>query len=216
MEIEVKFRLDAAAFHQAQALLATLENCQRIRVDKQENFFLDSVNGELEAKRVNFRLRHVESALADRNTQESFITIKGLGDQGGHITDGISRIKELEEAIPNQVFAALTASPNLVKDPQYASIELIGVLLAQLSKPLADIIVSAQFSNTRTVYEWQGLELEVDETKYAFGTAYEIEIESTEPEQAKKLVEELLTAHGIAYGFSKRSKFGNLKAGSIL
>ena len=41
------------------------------------------------------------------------------------------------------------------------------------------------------VCEWKGLELEVDETDFGFGTLYEIECESSDPKEAKKLIEEI-------------------------
>ena len=34
------------------------------------------------------------------------------------------------------------------------------------------------FKNVRDVYQWNGLSLEVDETKYDWGTVYEIECEA--------------------------------------
>ena len=41
------------------------------------------------------------------------------------------------------------------------------------------------------MYEWKGLKLEVDETDFRFGTLYEIEFESSDLEEAKKLIEEI-------------------------
>ncbi|KAL6226232.1 hypothetical protein ACLB2K_000195 [Fragaria x ananassa] len=38
------------------------------------------------------------------------------------------------------------------------------------------------FGNVRDVYDWAGLKLEVDETKYEFWTCYEIKCESEDPE----------------------------------
>lgn len=89
------------------------------------------------------------------------------------------------------------------------------MILAQLPDP-SDFLMICQFQNQRDVYYYEGFKLEVDKSSYEFGIAYEIEIESTEPERAKSVVEKLLTDNGIGFGFSKRSKYGNLKAGSIL
>ena len=52
------------------------------------------------------------------------------------------------------------------------------------------------------MYEWKGLKLEVDETNFGFGTLYEIEYESSDPEEAKKLIEEI----GIFSGKLEREK----------
>lgn len=72
---------------------------------------LDSKTKELEAKRVNFRLRRVvkwtewcdigndafspPSSPATPCINQSFITIKGLGDKGGTLKEGISKINEV-------------------------------------------------------------------------------------------------------------------------
>ena len=52
------------------------------------------------------------------------------------------------------------------------------------------------------MYEWKYLKLEVDETDFRFGTLYEIECESSDLEEAKKLIEEI----GIFSGKLEREK----------
>jgi len=52
------------------------------------------------------------------------------------------------------------------------------------------------------MYEWKGFKLEVDETDFGFGTLYEIECESSDPKEAKKLIEEI----GIFSGKLEREK----------
>ncbi|KAH8512537.1 hypothetical protein H0E87_005992 [Populus deltoides] len=56
--------------------------------------------------------------------------------------------------------------------------------------------------NVRQVFDWKGLKLELDETIYDFGTSYEIECESKEPEKDKKLIEGLLKDNGIEFSYS--------------
>ena len=67
----------------------------------------------------------------------------------------------------------------------------------------------------REVYEWKGLKLEVDETDFGFGTLYEIECESSDPEEAKKLIEEFLKDNGIDYSYSVTSKFAIFRSGNL-
>ncbi len=55
-----------------------------------------------------------------------------------------------------------------------SQIELIPLFLEELQEPY-QIVLAAQFSNLRTIYQWQDLKLEVDETNYSFGKAYEME-----------------------------------------
>lgn len=69
------------------------------------------------------------------------------------------------------------------------------------------LVVLGGFKNLRAVYDWNGLKLELDETQYDFGTCYEIECETSEPEKAKNLLEELLKTNGIQYSYSKTNKF---------
>ncbi|KAI6682334.1 hypothetical protein NL676_036215 [Syzygium grande] len=71
------------------------------------------------------------------------------------------------------------------------------------------------FGNVRDVYEWKGLTLEVDETKYEFGTCYEIECESSDPQAVKKVIEEFLKDNGIEYKYSEASKFATFRSGKL-
>lgn len=71
------------------------------------------------------------------------------------------------------------------------------------------------FENLREVYEWKGLKLEVDETKYSFGTSYEVECESADPEGVKRVLEEFLNENGIDYKYSEMTKFAVFRAGKL-
>lgn len=70
------------------------------------------------------------------------------------------------------------------------------------------------FENVREVYEWRGLKLVVDESKYEFGSRYEVECENEDPEKVKRLVEEFLNENGIEYDYSEKSKFAVFRAGN--
>lgn len=71
------------------------------------------------------------------------------------------------------------------------------------------------FRNVRQVFEWKGLKLEVDETIYAFGTCYEIECESKEPEKDKMLIEGLLKDNGIGFKYCQVNKFQVFLSGKL-
>lgn len=71
------------------------------------------------------------------------------------------------------------------------------------------------FKNVRQVFEWKGLKLEVDETIYDFGTSYEIECESQEPEKDKRLIEGLLKDNGIDFSYSEVNKFAVFRSGKL-
>ncbi|XP_031280778.1 triphosphate tunnel metalloenzyme 3-like isoform X2 [Pistacia vera] len=70
------------------------------------------------------------------------------------------------------------------------------------------------FENVREVYEWRGLKLVVDETRYEFGTRYEVECENEDPEKVKRLLKEFLNENGIKYDYSEKSKFAIFQAGN--
>ncbi|PHT42465.1 Triphosphate tunel metalloenzyme 3 [Capsicum baccatum] len=59
------------------------------------------------------------------------------------------------------------------------------------------------FSNVRNVFEWNGVVLEIDETMYGFGTCYEIECGSLEPEKVKEMIETLLKEMGLIIAIQK-------------
>ena len=71
------------------------------------------------------------------------------------------------------------------------------------------------FRNVRNVYNWEGVKLELDETHFAFGTAYEIECETTNPERFRQLLGDLLDKNGVTYKYSTVSKFGIFRSGKI-
>ena len=203
MEVEVKFRLDKENFEKTVSLLH--QNSKFIKTDNQKNFFFDSKRRELDQKRINFRIRII-------NETTAIITIKGKGDKGGKLTNGISRISEVEQDLDLLLANKIISNPLEILN--HGNIPLIKVFLDELESK--DVEISEQFSNTRFIFDYKGYKLEVDETEYTFGKAFEIEIESEKPEEAKKVVEAFLTENGIHYSFSKRSKYGNLKAGAIL
>lgn len=71
------------------------------------------------------------------------------------------------------------------------------------------------FRNVRGVYEWKGLKIEVDESNYDFGTCYEVECESSNPERDKKILEKLLEENGIWFQYSEVLKFAIFRSGKL-
>ncbi|KAJ6363298.1 hypothetical protein OIU78_003470 [Salix suchowensis] len=71
------------------------------------------------------------------------------------------------------------------------------------------------FENVREVYDWRGLKLEVDESKFSFGVCYEVECENDDPERVKRELEGFLKENGIDYKYSEMSKFAIFRAGKL-
>lgn len=72
-----------------------------------------------------------------------------------------------------------------------------------------------RFGNVRGVYRWRELTLELDETIYEFGTSYEIECETRDPERDGALIEDFLRENGIDFQYSDMNKFAVLRAGKL-
>ncbi|GLT53558.1 hypothetical protein SLA2020_268220 [Shorea laevis] len=50
---------------------------------------------------------------------------------------------------------------------------------------------------------------------YDFGTCYEVECESDDPERVKRLIERLLEENGIGFSNSETSKFAIFRSGKL-
>lgn len=170
MEIEVKFRFVKL---QHQKLLELLRQKADYKATHyQTNYFIDTETRHLESIGTNFRLRRIEAG----DKIESYVTVKA----NGVLVNGISRIQEWENEINNTVLDEILQSPSSIYSKGLA-------LTSHLPKDQA-LIISGVFKNTRTIFRYNDLKLECDETTYDFGTAYEVEIEHVEPEKAKAVL----------------------------
>lgn len=124
----------------------------------------------------------------------------------------MSRVEEDEEDIDPLIGRECLAEPALL-----GSVELRLVKRAKEEFGVTEngFVCLGGFKNVRNVYEWNGLKLELDETKYDFGTLYEIECESVEPDKVKKLIEQFLKENGIEYSYSEASKFAIFRSGKL-
>ncbi|KAF7152189.1 hypothetical protein RHSIM_Rhsim01G0054900 [Rhododendron simsii] len=198
MEIEVKLRLPSAAAHQT--LVSLLTPYHRV-THRQHNTFFDGAAAQLSSRRAVLRLRFYGD-----NDARCVLSLKA----NAVISNGVSRVEEDEEELDPR------AGRECVADPR----RLGGVHSRVMDRVRDEFGVSGGegfvclggFRNVRGVYDWNGLVLEVDETFYDFGTCYEIECESVEPEKAKELIEGFLKENGIAYSNSEASKFAIFRA----
>lgn len=188
----MKLRLpDSASNQNLSDLLAPFHTKTLI----QENIFFDGANAELTSNLAVLRIRFY-------NLDSCVLSLKSKPV----ISGGISRIEEHEEPFDPALGRACIAEPW----------RLLRIESSEILKRVRDefkvgekegFVCLGGFRNVRGVYEWNGLKLELDETNYDFGTTYEIECESDEPERAKKLLEEFLNENGVAYSYSNLSKF---------
>ncbi|KAK8466151.1 hypothetical protein PHAVU_008G016200 [Phaseolus vulgaris] len=191
MEVEIKLRLPDSATHQKLSnSLAPFHTKTLI----QENIFFDGTNKELTSNLAVLRIRFY-------NLEHCVLSLKAKPV----ISAGISRMEEHEEPFDPVLGRACIAEPW----------KLLSVDSSMVLKRVRDeygvgangVVCLGGFRNVRAVHEWEGLKLELDETNYDFGTSYELECESADPERHKKLLEEFLQENGISYSYSKVSKF---------
>jgi uncharacterized protein YjbK len=87
------------------------------------------------------------------------------------------------------------------------AIDLLWTLCSKLGA--SELHCLGGFKNTRTEILWEGKLLEVDQTRYDWGTVYEIECETTEPDKVKAELEAFLSERGIGYKYNTTTKFQN-------
>lgn len=207
MEVEVKLRLPDSASHQK---LSSLLSPFHAKTLIQENIFFDGSNSELSSNFAVLRLRF-SNLNNNNNNPHSVLSLKAKPV----ISDGISRVEEVEEPLDSTLARACIAEPWRLLSVDSSSIirrvkEEFGV--GERGKGL---VCLGGFRNVRAVYEWQGLKLEVDETGYDFGTCYEVECESDDPQRVKRLIERLLEENGIGFSNSETSKFAIFRSGKL-
>ncbi|GER27416.1 adenylate cyclase [Striga asiatica] len=200
MEVEVKLRLASFAAHER--LSAVLSPFHR-RTHFQQNLFFDGSNAELSSALAVLRLRFYDL------DSRCVLSLKSKP----RISGGISRIEEQEEPIDPTFGRHCTAEPRYLF--QIESSDIMRRVRDEFGIGDNGLVCLGGFRNVRGVYEWNGLRLEVDETDYGFGTCYEVECESSEPERAKDLIEELLRSNGVEYRYSTVSKFVIFRAGNL-
>ncbi|XP_057419899.1 triphosphate tunnel metalloenzyme 3 [Lotus japonicus] len=200
MEVEVKLRLpNAEAHRQVTTLLAPFH----VTTHRQHNLFFDGAAAELSSKRAVLRLRFYN------DDSRCVVSLKAKAV----LVDGVSRVEEDEEDLDPKVGRDCVAEPG-----KLGSVEsrILGRVKEEFGVAGENGFVGlGGFRNVRNVYEWKDLKLEVDETMFDFGTLYEIECESADPEEAKRLLEDLLKENGIDYSYSVASKFAIFRSGKL-
>nr|XP_010928289.1 triphosphate tunnel metalloenzyme 3 [Elaeis guineensis]XP_010928290.1 triphosphate tunnel metalloenzyme 3 [Elaeis guineensis]XP_010928291.1 triphosphate tunnel metalloenzyme 3 [Elaeis guineensis]XP_010928292.1 triphosphate tunnel metalloenzyme 3 [Elaeis guineensis]XP_010928293.1 triphosphate tunnel metalloenzyme 3 [Elaeis guineensis]XP_029121949.1 triphosphate tunnel metalloenzyme 3 [Elaeis guineensis] len=212
MEVEVKLRLPDAAAHQR---LSDALAPYHIRTHLQENLFFDGAAGQLSSRLAVLRIRFYDG------DSRCVLSLKARARVAG----GVSRVEEDEEEIDPSLGRVCAAEPwrlavlagssrimGRIKD----EFGLGGETVVE-SEERSPFVCLGGFRNVRAVYGWkEGLKLELDETQYDFGTSYEVECETADPERAKALLEDFLKENGIPYSYSEASKFAVFRAGKLL
>ncbi|AES91675.1 putative hydrolase [Medicago truncatula] len=200
MEVEVKLRLpNADSYHRVTTLLSPFH----VITHRQHNLFFDGAGSELSSRRAILRLRFYG------DDERCVVSLKAKAV----LVDGVSRVEEDEEDLDPKIGRDCVDEPGklgLVESRIMGRVkEEFGVVGEN------GFVGLGGFKNVRNVYDWKGLKLEVDETHFDFGTLFEIECESSDPEEAKRILEEFLKENGIDYSYSVASKFAIFRAGKL-
>jgi len=191
MEVEIKLRLPDKQAHDrvTELLRSGMKNVYR-----QENFFFDGSQQELGQR------FHVLRARFYNETEKCILTLKGKAI----IENGIGRATELEHAIDPALGRKIVDNPN-------AMLRLEGRVVQAVRDKFAPegLVCLGGFRNVRQEFAWEGQTIELDETQYDWGTLYELECETYQPEEVKEKLEDLLRSNGISYEYSSVSKFAN-------
>lgn len=189
----------AAAYRQLTTILSPFLR----KTLRQENIFFDTTKSDLFSQRTVLRLRFLD------NDSRCIVALKSKPT----LIDGVSRVLEDEDELEPSAARACVKDPTRLSEIQSRILDRVKVEFGLGNK--ADLVCLGGFENVRMVYEWRELKLEVDETRYAFGTCYEIECESEDPEGVKVLLEKFLKENGIQYSYSEMSKFAVFRSGML-
>ncbi|XP_043702185.1 triphosphate tunnel metalloenzyme 3-like [Telopea speciosissima] len=200
MEVEVKLRLPDSATHQK---LSDLLKPFHSTTHLQENVFFDGGGAELSSKLAVLRVRFYNS------DSRCVVCLKAKAV----LVCGVSRVEEDEEDIDPAIGRACVAEPCRLGSVD--SSRILRRVREEFRVADNSFVCLGGFGNVRSVYDWKGLKLELDETQYAFGTYYEIECESADPESVKKLLEGFLSDNGITYSYSEVFKFTIFRSGKL-
>ncbi|KAK4802282.1 hypothetical protein SAY86_000485 [Trapa natans] len=198
MEVEIKLKLPDSAAHQR---LSDILSPFHLETLIQENAFFDSPVDDLAKNLAALRLRFYNL------DSRCVLSLKAKPV----ISSGISRVEEEEEPLEPILARRLVAEPSRILAIHASNI----ARRVREEYGVRDLVCLGKFRNVRGVYEWEGLKLEVDETTYDFGTSYEVECETAEPERDRKLIEGLLIENGIRYNYSNLNKFAVFRSGKL-
>ncbi|KAF8118967.1 hypothetical protein N665_0001s0026 [Sinapis alba] len=213
MEVEVKLRLLTAAAH---LRLTTLLTPFHLKTLHQRNLFFDTPKNDLSLRRAVLRLRFLQNTSSPPpppppppQPQRCILSLKAKPT----LANGISRVEEDEEEIDADLAEKCVDSPS--KLSSLGSRVLKRVKEEYGFEDFRGFVCLGGFENVRNVYEWRGVKLEVDESKYAFGNCYEIECETEEPERVKSMIVEFLSANDIEFKDSDMTKFAVFRSGKL-
>ncbi|CAL4897082.1 unnamed protein product [Urochloa decumbens] len=208
MEVEIKLRLPDAAAHRR---LSSYLSPHLRRTHAQRNLFFDAAARTLAAATAALRVRLYGTD--DLAPSRAVLALK----RRPSIDAGVSRVEEVEEPLDPALALPCAADPARLGAVDSPIVRLAAAEYG-VGGIAAPFVCLGGFRNTRNVYELEdeGLVLELDETRFEFGTSYELECETPDPDRVKEVLEKLLTVAGVPYQYSRSNKFACFMAGKLL
>ncbi|KAG0369506.1 hypothetical protein BGZ54_009724 [Gamsiella multidivaricata] len=178
MEIEIKIRLPS---EDEAAKLERALGGSPTSIEDQDNVFFDGVGKELIKNQLVFRIRIIEKTGKE---PVAVVALKG----NAVLINGIAMVEEEEQIIDVDIAMQIIESPNII--PEVAkSHRLLQKIVERVPCPNGYLDMG-RFRNVRHKFQWKEYTVEVDRTIYPHGTAYEVEIESTDPDKAKEQLQD--------------------------
>ncbi|XP_020153493.1 triphosphate tunnel metalloenzyme 3-like [Aegilops tauschii subsp. strangulata] len=206
MEVEIKLRLPDAAAHRR---LSSFLVPRLLRTDAPARPLAAAA---ATAAQRDVRLYGTD----DRDPSRAVLTLK----RRPRIDADVSRVEEVVEPLDPALALTCVDNPARLGAVDSPIVRLVSDEYG-VGGDKAPFVCLGGFRNTRGVYELEegeglGLVLELDETHFDFGTNYELECETTEPDQAKEVLDRLLTVAGVPYEYSRSNKFACFMAEKLL
>jgi len=191
-EIEVKISLTQAGFetildHFSDRVLATLD---------QSNIFFDTVGSELRRSGTALRLRRIKKG----DSVSWVVTMKS----GGRMRHGVAIHGEIEEEVSNEVARIMLENPS-------EGVKMFPPQIDELLKEFKGkkFQIEGNFRSIRKLIPFEEYLIEADECFFPDGSKlFEIELETTNPEDAKTKIVNFLQSKGIPFEFSRCGKHG--------
>mmetsp|Transcript_528 Transcript_528/g.606 ORF Transcript_528/g.606 Transcript_528/m.606 type:complete len:226 (+) Transcript_528:406-1083(+) len=195
LEVEVKLQLADTSAHAALLTLLDKEG-ERHGSILQDNYFFDGAHEELSSQKLILRIRF------DNEHDRCVLCLKGKAQVD---ESGISRAFEEEVDIDPAVGWMCVKDVSALET---CDVPLMVKIRDKYRCPSFESI--GDFKNTRVSFKWKAFHLEVDQTRFEFGDAYELECETRDATSASAILRDLLSTNGIAFSPSRTTKFQKL------
>ena len=188
--------------------------CLRVRSwtdadgSQQNTFVNDDRDGTLKKNKAFLRARAMAKAL---DNAHRLVTLK----ENPKIVDGVKTANETERILYDQpwfsVFSVLTDGVGSIA-PTYEFSQIVSKMCAKYNIFSGNLVSLGIIESQRQGWSWNSRTMEIDTTKYAFGTVCEVELEAPESEigRLRDELETLFHENSIIFARSTRSKFNRM------